>query len=273
MELYRKEINVFIAISYLLLSLFFIIFCNSTLPNPSDPLDSWKFAVLMYTPTLAAILTSKIFKTKPFNKNEIFGSINKWTFYSLIIPIFISIISVFVSIALIPDVYFNPDLTGFSSESAGSGSYIFKQNRVGYIIMSLLQSISSAWGMSTVMAFGEELGWRGFLFERLKSKSVLSKILIIGPIWGLWHSPLILKGYNYPTNPVAGVAMMALTCTVLSALSNYIREKSGSVWGSAIFHGSFNSFGYISLMPLRGDSSTFYVGFMGFSGIISMLLI
>lgn len=273
METYRKEIKVFIVLSYFLLSLFFHIFCDSTIPNPSDPFDSWKFAILMYTPTIAAILTAKIFKTDPFPKNQIFGSVNKWILLALISPLIISILSVAISIILIPGVYFNPDLTGLSGQGDQVSSEFFKQNKLRYLLINLLQSVSSAWGISTLMAFGEELGWRGFLFERLKQKSTLIKILIIGPIWGLWHAPLILKGYNYPTNPIAGVAMMVLVCTVLSALSNLIREKSGSVWGSAVFHGSFNSFGYLSLAPIMGDSTSFYVGFMGLSGVISMILI
>lgn len=271
MDIYRKEIILFTFLSYLLLSIFFIVFCGSNIPNPTDPLDSWKYAVLMYTPTIAAFITSKIFKTDPFPKNEIFGTVNKWTILALIIPLFTSILSAVVSVILIPGISHNPDLTGLSGLSFQESAFI-KQNKTSYLVFSLLQSISSAWGISTLMAFGEELGWRGFLFERLRTKSTLVKILIIGPIWGLWHTPLILKGYNYPSDPVAGVAMMALACTALTALSNFIREKSGSVWGAAIFHGSFNSFGYLSLIPLKGDATSFSVGFMGLSGIISICL-
>lgn len=45
---------------------------------------------------------------------------------------------------------------------------------------------------------GEELGWRGFVLNELQKKySPLKSAIIIGVIWGLWHTPLwFLSGYS-----------------------------------------------------------------------------
>ncbi len=45
---------------------------------------------------------------------------------------------------------------------------------------------------------GEELGWRGFALNELQNKySLLKSAVIIGVIWGFWHTPLwFLSGYE-----------------------------------------------------------------------------
>ncbi len=55
---------------------------------------------------------------------------------------------------------------------------------------------------------GEELGWRGFLLKQCSYMDFWKMSLVIGIIWGLWHAPIIIQGYNYPQNPVIGVFMM-----------------------------------------------------------------
>lgn len=44
---------------------------------------------------------------------------------------------------------------------------------------------------------GEELGWRGFLLNELQKKySPIKSAIIVGLIWGFWHTPLwFLSGY------------------------------------------------------------------------------
>ena len=37
-------------------------------------------------------------------------------------------------------------------------------------------------------------------------------LLVTGVIWGIWHAPVILMGYNYPTQPVLGVLLMVVFC-------------------------------------------------------------
>jgi len=45
---------------------------------------------------------------------------------------------------------------------------------------------------------GEELGWRGFLLNELQKKhSPLKSAIIVGLVWGFWHTPLwFLSGYT-----------------------------------------------------------------------------
>ncbi|GAA2820995.1 hypothetical protein GCM10020220_006760 [Nonomuraea rubra] len=53
--------------------------------------------------------------------------------------------------------------------------------------------------VTMIPAFGEEWGWRGWLVPWLSAEAGVSRgLLISGLIWGLWHAPLTLLGYNYP---------------------------------------------------------------------------
>ena len=61
----------------------------------------------------------------------------------------------------------------------------------------VLYSGAPRWGLLTVAfvlavnGFGEEIGWRGFLVDRLLRRTSRGRTaLIVWPIWALWHLPL-----------------------------------------------------------------------------------
>jgi CAAX protease family protein len=93
-------------------------------------------------------------------------------------------------------------------------------------------------------AFGEELGWRGFLFpelERLTSFTTAS--LIGGIVWALWHLPLILfSDYNSAAPRTFVVVIFFISIIARSFLHNWLRARSGSVWPNVFLHASHNIF-------------------------------
>jgi membrane protease YdiL (CAAX protease family) len=47
--------------------------------------------------------------------------------------------------------------------------------------------------------FPEELGWRGYVLDRLQARwNALASSLILGGIWALWHLPLFYIKDTYP---------------------------------------------------------------------------
>ena len=85
--------------------------------------------------------------------------------------------------------------------------------------------------INTVPAFGEEVGWRGFLFPRLQELfGPVVAVVGTGVVWGLWHAPLILLGYNYPSNPVLGLLAMCGMTTLFGHDVRDLHQESDGSW-------------------------------------------
>ena len=93
-------------------------------------------------------------------------------------------------------------------------------------------------------AFGEELGWRGFLFPELnRMTSFTTASLIGGIVWALYHLPLILfSDYNSSAPRAFVVVMFFISIIARSFLHNWFRARSGSVWPNVFLHASHNIF-------------------------------
>lgn len=124
-------------------------------------------------------------------------------------------------------------------------------------------------------ALGEELGWRGWLLPKLMRYGAVPAILVSGVLWGLWHAPLILLGYNYPLAPGwLGVLAMTGMCIVVGAVFGWLRLRSNSVWPAALAHGTFNAAAgfYIIFVAAGQPVDTLHATILGWSGWILPLV-
>lgn len=138
--------------------------------------------------------------------------------------------------------------------------------------MMLFQSLLAGTTLNAFFAFGEEMGWRGFLYKVVEPLGFWRANLLIGVIWGIWHAPLILAGHNFPAHPVLGVFIMTAACMLLSVLFGYVREASGSVIAAAVFHGVFNAIAGVSIIFVA-DAENIYRSPLGFAGMIAILIL
>lgn len=90
-------------------------------------------------------------------------------------------------------------------------------------------------------ALGEEAGWRGWMLPALRPLGDWPALLITGVAWGLWHTPVILLGYNFSQPNLFGVVLMTVGCSLFGVLVGWLRIASDSVWPSAFAHGAFNT--------------------------------
>ena len=103
-------------------------------------------------------------------------------------------------------------------------------------------------------ALGEEIAWRGFL-EKEFTKGRW-KPFLIGIIWGLWHAPLILMGYNYGEYHIPGIFVMVVACIALAFYFSQALHYSGSLLVPTAMHGIINTiiiFNFVKIgNPLLG---------------------
>ena len=118
---------------------------------------------------------------------------------------------------------------------------------LSYMLQTGLSAITLAPPINMLFAVGEEAGWRGYMMPQLKERfGLLNGRLLGGVIWGVWHWPImLLTGYEYGTNylgaPALGLVVWCVVCFALNTLLDWLYEKTGCIWVSAIAHGAFNA--------------------------------
>ena len=224
--------------------------------------------VAMLLPMIAVIITQAVNKEQIFHGLDISFKINRWWVIGwLLMPVLA--VAVLGMTLLMPGAVWSPDSEVVKAalasmpEGVGLGAFI---------VITLISGLFAGLTVNAVFAFGEEIGWRGYLLKIFKGKTFLSTALWTGIIWGLWHAPIILNGHNYPQHPVAGVFMMVGMCVFLTPIFMYFRLKSGSVIVPAIMHGTFNGVVGLSMILVTPANDLLYGG-PGLAGLITLLLL
>jgi membrane protease YdiL (CAAX protease family) len=96
--------------------------------------------------------------------------------------------------------------------------------------------------VGSLFAVGEEIGWRGYMLPRMTGFPLLSAMLIVGFLHGVWHLPLLMTtDYYHAGSLVIVVPLFLITLTLAGVFYGYLRVWSGSVWPVALAHGAVNS--------------------------------
>jgi uncharacterized protein len=125
---------------------------------------------------------------------------------------------------------------------------------VGLLVAVQLVMIPLGAIINAPFAFGEEIGWRGWLLPVLRPLGTWPALLISGAFWGFWHTPLILLGYNFGLTDVTGVLLMTFACMLLGVLLGWTRLRTGSVWPAVFGHGALNASAGLGALLVAADS-------------------
>lgn len=238
--------------------------------------------LFMFTPMLSAIIVQKvIYREKVLFPLGVSFRLNRWFIVGWLLPPFLALAATGVSL-LMPGVEFSSDpavsnaFQSVSKNATGDRMVELKQQISKIPIhpfwLALISGLVAGATINAVAGFGEELGWRGLLQKELAWLGFWKSSWVIGFVWGAWHLPFIIHGYNYPGHPVAGVFMMTLMTVLFAPLIAYVRLKARSVIAAAIMHGTLNAVAGIPFVVTRGgDSLT--LGILGAPGIIVLVLL
>jgi len=221
----------------------------------------------MWGPAIAAIVCGLKFRSDWLGGISLRPRFNSFIILSFFAPLFLLTLTYYLSKGFGLEV--KPyHLAVMDEENViGTGGYYFLFGFM-YLFVGLFNGLFS---------ISEELGFRGFaLSEALPEFGFWRTSLIIGVMWGFWHAPLVMTGYNYPGEPIAGVFMIVLVTLSITPLINYLTLKSRSVWAACFFHGAFNFVAGISVL-MAGAGVFPYMGMIGIVGVfigcaISLLL-
>ncbi|GAB3154581.1 CPBP family intramembrane glutamic endopeptidase [Microbispora hainanensis] len=97
-------------------------------------------------------------------------------------------------------------------------------------------------------------------------------LVLSGVIWGLWHAPLTLKGYNYPALGAWAAVLFIGFCVIFGALLGWLRLRSRSVWPAVIAHGSINAVAGQALLLGDADAPP-NAALAGITGIVGWVLL
>jgi len=153
----------------------------------------------------------------------IFSKLNKW-FY--LIPLIALLVGGF---GLLASILFNGAQTVNPEFSSGS---------IGWIIGNTLLFLFIGFGFILILLcfifLGGELYWRGYFWEKVKSRRPLNMIFLTALIWSLWQLPPSLY-FNRLNGIPLGISFLGVFVLnfVLSPVLTFFRLKTKSIFGAA----------------------------------------
>lgn len=251
---------------YIFLGIVFILSWGlvSIIPLTGDKYGSVKslviLSVLMLIPSISSILTRLI--TKEGFKNmylrpKFKGNMKYYLTAYFMTNIFI-ILGGILFFIIFPDML-DTNLTSIK-ESLQNQGITMDANII--LIIQFAQGILIGPIINIIFTLGEEIGWRGYLLQKLcKQFSIQKSIIISGVIWGIWHAPVIAMGHNYGTGylgaPWLGIFAMIVFCIFVGSYLSYITIKTKSVIPAGIAHSAINSFAAIGMILCKGNPNPF----------------
>jgi uncharacterized protein len=152
--------------------------------------------------------------------------------------------------------YFDANLTTLKAQLQSTGT-LPEVNPWVIVAAQTFQAMLISPILNAISTFGEEFGWRGYLQPKLMPLGNRKAVLLVGIIWGVWHWPVILMGYNYGLDyfgaPILGPIAMVWFTLALSVIFGWVTIKTSNVWPAVIAHGAVNGIAAFGLLFVQGN--------------------
>jgi membrane protease YdiL (CAAX protease family) len=226
-----------------------------------NSLDAYLFAnVMMLIPgVVALVVTRVVFRTPVRAKLGLFWCPNRWWLVAWLLPPALMLATLGVSL-LMPGASYAPDLSGagvrlgLSPEDVGRLRAQARVLPLEPLWAFLAQGLVLGPTLSTIGGLGEELGWRGVLYDDTRGLGFWRCTLVTAALWAAWHIPVVLQGYGYPQHPVSGALVFSVYIILFAPLFTYFRIKCRSVFGPAVLHGSGAATGLLTVVLVKGGT-------------------
>lgn len=212
----------------------------------------------MWGPAIANVLTRFITKE---GKNDLYLSLDLRNNWQYILSAWVGtpllvLLGTALFFGLFPS-YFDADFSLLTEQITLAGTDLGGFSIQQIILIQVLSAILLSPIYNLISTFGEEFGWRAYLLPKLLPLGKRKAIILQGIIWGIWHCPVILMGYNYGFDyfgaPWLGSLAMVWFTLLLGVFLAWLTLKSKSVWAANIAHGALNGFASIGALFLTKD--------------------
>lgn len=102
----------------------------------------------------------------------------------------------------------------------------------------ILRNVGLYTAISIPFAFGEEFGWRGYAQGKLVKEFGLERgLLLLGIIWGAWHTPIYYFQGAFQAHPILGPFVMTPIDNILVVVPmGWLYISSGNIWVPTLAH-------------------------------------
>lgn len=216
-----------------------------------------------FAPAIAALVVRRWVTGEGFADAGLCLDTSRWRYYlfALLWP-FVAVAAITLLAALLG--VSQPDFTlqRALGELAGAGLHAPPAPRHLWLLLPPALIVNAV--LATPVLWGEEFGWRGYLQLRLFAGRPLAAAVATGLIWGVWHYPLVLMGYQYPVHPFLGLLVLPVGTVLLSIVFGWLRLRTGSVWSASLAHAATNAVGgSLTLLLFRGGPHWILVSYLG----------
>lgn len=214
-------------------------------------------------PALASFVVRKWITREGFGDAGLALNLRQWRYY---------LIAWFLPFAVVAFIVLGAGILGLGHPDfslPGGLAHLAPHAKVSHALAGIIGYVMPLQLLITApiiapLLFGEEFGWRGYLQLRLLARWPTLAAIATGIIWGLWHLPLILRGYEFPRDPLIATAVFCTSTVLLSIVFGWLRRKSGSIWVTSLAHAATNAIGgSLTFLWFPDPSNRLFLGYLG----------
>lgn len=238
--------------------------------SPQNPF--FQFAILpgAFSPAIASLVVRKWITREGFADAGFRLHLREsWRYYLVALFLPIVVMAIIILLAVVTGLG-QPDFTlGRALRALAPGSAPVSLPPFAPILAIAELPFTAILGIPIL--WGEEFGWRGYLQIRLLANRPLLAAITTGIIWGIWHYPINLRGYNFPGHPIVGLFVFPISTVLLSIIFGWLFLRSGSIWVTSLAHAATNAIGgSLMLLLFTGGADFLYVSYLGLLGWIPL---
>ena len=217
-----------------------------------------------FAPAIAAVMVRKWITREGFADAGLHLHLSRWRYYAvaLILP-YVVVAAIIAEASLTglgqPDISLLRALRILVPSGMQLPAQLPVALRLGMPVQFMMMAV-----IASPVLWGEEFGWRGYLQQRWFAQRPLHAAVATGIVWGIWHFPLLLKGYDYPESPAWGLLVFPVDAVFLSIIFAWLYHSTGSIWAPSLAHAATNAIGIsVTTLLFLGGSNLLFVSYLG----------